>query len=189
MTQRTQVISGTSYPVGYVYNQAGSVTSLTYPSTRVIQPSYDAVGRIASIANGSTNYVSAMAYNLFSTYRIHIRRRRCRKSWLLTGPVSIAYLAYSNSGTTLFSQTYSYNSSGTNNSEMTGITDNVDSGRNMAYTYDALTASQRRLVRSANYSQWGLSWTYDRYGIGSCSQLPLARRLPIQYLLTPRRII
>lgn len=48
---------------------------------------------------------------------------------------------------------------------ITGITDSVDNGRSVSYTYDALARITAAItVGSANYPQWGLSWTYDAYG-------------------------
>jgi RHS repeat-associated protein len=52
-----------------------------------------------------------------------------------------------------------------NNGQITGITDNVDAGRTLSYTYDALSRlSTAASQGSANYVQWGVSFTYDRYG-------------------------
>lgn len=48
---------------------------------------------------------------------------------------------------------------------MTAITDSVDTGRNMTYTYDSLDRlSNAKSAGSTNYPAWGLSSTYDRYG-------------------------
>ncbi|HUL32772.1 MAG TPA: hypothetical protein VL128_02715, partial [Candidatus Eisenbacteria bacterium] len=48
---------------------------------------------------------------------------------------------------------------------ISGITDSVDNGRSVAYTYDTLSRLSTALTTgSTNYPQWGLSWGYDRYG-------------------------
>ena len=74
-------------------------------------------------------------------------------------------LTYAFSGSTLFGQTYTYDSSGSNDDMVTQNSDAVDSGRNMTYVYDALNRITSAVSQgSANYPQWGLSWTYDRYG-------------------------
>ena len=57
------MISGTSYPIQYAYNLAGELTQITYPSGRVVTPSYDAAGRLNQIASAGTNYLSQAAYN------------------------------------------------------------------------------------------------------------------------------
>ncbi|MBI1750636.1 MAG: hypothetical protein HY234_00125, partial [Acidobacteria bacterium] len=41
----------------------------------------------------------------------------------------------------------------------------VPSGRTLSYTYDSLHRVKTAVTTgSAQYPQWGLSWTYDRYG-------------------------
>ena len=74
-------------------------------------------------------------------------------------------LSYTKPGQTLFSLSYGYTQGGGNNGQLTSITDNVDAGRNATYTYDALARLSTAVTTgSATYPQWGLSWTYDRYG-------------------------
>src|SRR5262249_14291547 len=63
ITQIAKVINGTTYNIGYGYNGAGELNSLTYPSGRVVNPGYDSIGRTTQIASGGTNYLSGMAYN------------------------------------------------------------------------------------------------------------------------------
>jgi len=67
--------------------------------------------------------------------------------------------------TTKFGLSYSYGASGSNNGQIAGITDSVDSGRSATYTYDALyRLSTAATTGSTGYPAWGLQWTYDRYG-------------------------
>ena len=71
---------------------------------------------------------------------------------------------YAKGGTTLFGLTYSYGTSGSNDGLISGITDNVQSGRSVSYTYDSLARLSTALTSgSSSYPQWGLQWTYDRY--------------------------
>ena len=61
--------------------------------------------------------------------------------------------------------TYAHGSAGSNNGQISGITDGVDNGRTVNYGYDPLARLSTALtVGSANHSQWGLSMSYDRYG-------------------------
>jgi len=62
-TQVQKVISGTTYTTVYAYNAASELTSITYPSGRIVQPSYDAIGRLATVASGGTNFASGFGYN------------------------------------------------------------------------------------------------------------------------------
>ncbi len=54
ITQVQKVISGTTYTMGYAYNLAGESTSVTYPSGRAVQQSYDAIGRLATVGRPTT---------------------------------------------------------------------------------------------------------------------------------------
>ncbi|MGA7913760.1 MAG: hypothetical protein WCA00_00890, partial [Candidatus Acidiferrales bacterium] len=68
-------------------------------------------------------------------------------------------------GSTVFSTTYGYSQNAGNNGQITGIADSVDSGRSIAYTYDALNRLSTAVTTgSTNYPKWGLSFSYDRYG-------------------------
>ncbi len=87
-------------------------------------------------------------------------------------PVFSTSLAYSKSGTTLFGLNYYYKNSSScstgtsgNNGQVQCISDSVDNGRTVAYAYDPLARLSTALTTgSTGYPQWGLSWTYDRYG-------------------------
>jgi RHS repeat-associated protein len=65
----------------------------------------------------------------------------------------------------LFSLTYGHTQNNGNNGQITTITDGVDSGRTVNYTFDALNRITSAVTNgSTTYPQWGLSWGYDRYG-------------------------
>jgi RHS repeat-associated protein len=174
-TQDAKVIGSATYTTQYAYNTGGELTQITYPSTHVVYQSYDAIGRLCEVAGSTistacgtatTPYVSTFGYNAASE---------------LTGltygngvGASIGYspdrlqmtsLSYAKSGTTLFGLTYAHGTSGSNNGQISGITDSMDTGRSTTYTYDALARiSTARTTGSTGYPQWGLSFTYDRYG-------------------------
>lgn len=68
-------------------------------------------------------------------------------------------------GTTIFGLNYSYGAAGSNNGQISGITDSVDNGRSIGFSYDSLyRLISAATAGSANYPAWGLSETYDRYG-------------------------
>jgi RHS repeat-associated protein len=63
------------------------------------------------------------------------------------------------------SEPYGYTQNSGNNGQITSITDSMDSGRTVNYTFDSLhRLSTAVTTGSTNYPKWGLSWTYDRYG-------------------------
>ena len=82
--------------------------------------------------------------------------------------LQLTSLAYTKSPTTLLSLTSDYSQGGGNNGQITSITDNTgtqEAGRSVTYAFDALGRLSTALTTgSSSYSQWGLSWTYDRYG-------------------------
>lgn len=165
-TQEAHVIGGNNYNVGYQYNEEGDVTSLTYPSGRVVSQSYDSVGRLASIASGSTTYLNETTYNTdFQPAGFNYGNGVTASFTYSPDRKQLTALSWSKSGTTLFGQSYAMNTSGANDNEITAITDSVDSGRNMTYTYDSLNRLTSAVSQgSISYPQWGLSFSYDRYG-------------------------
>ena len=164
-TQAQDIISGSTYTLSYQYNLDGSVTSLTYPSGRVVTRTYDAIGRLASISSGGTTYATSFSYDTAS-----------QRTGFTMGNGVVAASAFSPSrlqlqsvnyaaGSTIYSATYNYPTSGSNNGQLASITDNVDSGRSLTFGYDALNRLSSALsTGSTTYPQWGLSFTYDRYG-------------------------
>ncbi len=167
VTQVQEVINGNSYTVAYQYNLDGKITSLTYPSTRVVQPGYDTIGRLSSLSTGSTSLASGLTYDPSSRLTGFTYGNGITASFGFSPDrMQSQSLAYVKSGTTLFGQTaIGYSQNGGNNGEITSVTDSVDSGRSAAYSYDALDRlSSAVTTGSTNYPKWGLSWTYDRYG-------------------------
>lgn len=169
-TQLQKLIGTTTYTRTYQYNYAGELTQIQYPSGRQVKPSYDMMGRLASIADTmgstSTTYASGFTYNVAQeltglTYGNGVTAALTYSADRL----QLASLAYTSGTTALLSQNYSYVQNGGSNGQITGIADNLDNGRSATYTYDGLARlTAATTVGSTNYPQWGLSWTYDRYG-------------------------
>jgi YD repeat-containing protein len=66
ITKVARMIGAATYNIGYGYNSADQITSITYPSTRLVQQAYDAVGRLTSIASAGTTYISVAPTNGFN---------------------------------------------------------------------------------------------------------------------------
>jgi len=58
MKASSQSTSGTNYNFAYTYNRAGALTSVTYPSARVVNTSYDGADRVGLVSSGTTNYAT-----------------------------------------------------------------------------------------------------------------------------------
>lgn len=178
-TQVQKMIGSNIYATSYQYNYAGEITQITYPSGRQVKPGYDTIGRLASLADtaagANTTYVSGFSYDpaqhvtqfeygngIYGSFGFSPDRLQL---------TCLDYSATNRNGvcahdsSTVFGLDYSYSQSGGNNGQISSITDDVDNGRTSTYTYDSLSRLvAATTVGSANYPQWGLSWTYDQYG-------------------------
>jgi len=181
VTQLDKLISGTTYTTKYQYNLAGELSQITYPSNRVVVPSYDSIGRPCAVGtSGSTCttgtvYANGFGYNpaglvtglkygngIFASFGFSSDRLQLT---CLDYSTTNRSGACAHDATTKFGLAYSYGVAGSNNGQIAGITDSVDSGRSVAYTYDALyRLSTATTTGSTNYPAWGLSMIYDRYG-------------------------
>ena len=152
LTQLAKVIGATNYPLSYAYNLAGELTSVTYPSGRVVTQNLDAIGRLSSIVGNlnsvNTTYASGFAFspanqltgfqygnNVYASFGYSADRLQLN---CLDYSTTNRSGACAHDGTTKFGVGFSYGSAGSNNGLLGGITDSVDNGRNATYTYDAL---------------------------------------------------
>jgi len=177
VTQRQKVISGNTYTIGYSYNLASELTSLTYPSGQVANQIFDGIGRlnqltVAPPGQTASNFASGFQYNLAGevttyTYGNNVvanfgytpeRLMLSSIRYGIAGQADLMNLSYS------YDQTYNANT--VNDGQITQITDSVNNGRTVSYTYDALNrlSSAQTVGAPVSYPQWGLSWTYDQYG-------------------------
>lgn len=161
-----KVVSGKTYTLQYAYNLADELTSVTYPSGRLVQQTYDTIGRLTKVADAAATYANSFSYNSgFQTTGFTYGNGVVAHFSYSLDRLQLASLSYVKGSSTLFSLTYSYAQNGGNNGQITGITDHVDSGRSAVYTYDALgRLSSAVTAGSAGYPKWGLSMSYDRYG-------------------------
>lgn len=181
-TEVQYAIGGYTFPVTYAYNGASEITSITYPSGRVVQQSMDGIGRLCEVAPstggcGTAGNPFATGYQ-YNAANLVIGFKYGNGVYGSFGfspdRLQLNCLDYSTTNrggscthdsTTEFGLTYSYGSIGSNDGLISGISDYEQSGRSITYSYDALY----RLVSAAttgssSYPAWGLSETYDRYG-------------------------
>lgn len=180
MGRRAQVqktIGSSAYTMGYQYNAGGQVTRLTYPSGRAVQQAYDAVGRLLTVSDSTTTYASVPSPNGYnsSAQLLTLNYGNGVVGNFAYSPtrLQLTALSYTKGMQTLFSLKYWYAQDQSNcsagiagnNGLIQCVTDNVDSGRTVAYTYDVLGRITSAVTNgSAGYPKWGLSWAYDRYG-------------------------
>jgi RHS repeat-associated protein len=189
VTQLTKIVGTTSYVTKYAYNTGSELTSVTYPSGRVIQYSYDDVGHLCEVAvTAAANCGTATGLYLTLPSANYDAASRPLGATYGNGVVATAAyspqtaeltsLSYANGSTTLFGLNYYYQQNSTNCSTGNAIGNNGqiqcvadvssgtgDAGRSVAYTYDALgRLLTANTTGSTQYPAWGLSWIYDRYG-------------------------
>lgn len=175
ITQDQKVIGSSTYTTQYAYNAAGAATQLTYPSNHLVYQSYDAIGRLCEVAGTSistacgtttTPYTNGFTYNAANEVTgLSYGNGVAATLGYSADRLQLTSLSYAKSGSTLFGLTYSYGTSGSNNAQIASITDSVDNGRSASYTYDGMgRLSTAGTNGSTGYPQWGLSFTYDRYG-------------------------
>jgi RHS repeat-associated protein len=181
VTELDKVVGSTTYSTEYAYNLASEMTQITYPSSRVVKQTFDALGRLCGVgASGSTcssgtTYASGYNYNSAGEVtgfnygngvvaNLSYSPDRLQLHCLQYDTTSVSDPCTKDSSA-LFMLTYGYGSSGANNGAISGITDGMDSGRSSSYSYDSLgRLSSGSTTGSSAYPAWGLSWTYDRYG-------------------------
>ncbi len=156
-----------NYTTSYAFNLAGEVTTMTYPSGRVVKHEYDAIGRVQNVKNNATqaNYATGAAYNTAGqitgfSYGNGVTAAMGYSAQRL----QLASLSYAQGGTTHLSLAYGYSQGGNNNGQIASVTDSSGetgaAGRTVNYTYDSLhRLLTAQTTGSAQYPQWGLSWT------------------------------
>jgi RHS repeat-associated protein len=174
VTQLQKIIGTTTYNINYAFNVAGELTQITYPSGRVVQQSFDGIGRLCEIApatsgcgTASSPFAKSIAYNVASQVTGLAYGNGVTASYGYSADrLQLNSVGYKQSGgLSLFSLNYGYTQNGGNNGQITSVTNPGEAGQSVNYTYDVLGRLNTAVsVGSVSYPQWGLSWTYDRYG-------------------------
>ncbi len=188
ITQLIKVTGTKSYTTSYQYNAGDGLTQVTYPSGRVVQLGYDAVGHVCEVAPSTSGcgtaaspYATGYAYNASGQLTGFNYGNGVSASYSYSANRSqLSSLSYAKGTQTLFKLNYFYNLDSTNcpngtpgnNGQIECVTDGVDSGRTASYAYDALGRLSAAVTNgSSGYPKWGLSWSYDRYGNRLCQTL------------------
>ena len=182
LTQLQKVVGTQTFTIGYAYNLANELTQITYPSGRVVQQSVDSIGRLCEIAPATTGcgtavspYVTGYSYNTASLVTgLKYGNGIYGSFGFSPDRLQLTCLDYSTTNrsgncahdsTSKFGLTYSYGAAGSNNGQISSISDYVQPGRSITYTYDALyRMTNAATAGSASFPAWGLGESYDRYG-------------------------
>lgn len=173
VTTATQVTDGQTYSMSYVYNLAGSQSSMTYPSGRVIETKYDAAGRMAGVKDQASGIYYAGASDSDTTNQM---------KYAPHGAVAVMKLGNGLWEHTTFNNrlqptqiglgTSSVDSSTLGLTNTYGTTNNNGDLLTAGYAGGGLSNTQTfgydELNRLTTSSESGTSWSqlnkYDRYG-------------------------
>jgi RHS repeat-associated protein len=181
VTVVTESIAGTDYPVKYGYNSAGQMISLTYPSGRIVNPGYDAVGRLAHIADSvnPTPYVSVNSadYNGAGEIKKVVLGNGITGLFGYDDHLQLSTIRYYNptapTGTAdVLNLSYDYTSTAqpSNNGKIQvahyyTVPGTEDKTRSESFAYDAWNRlRQAQTLDTAAANTWNLNWGYDRLG-------------------------
>jgi RHS repeat-associated protein len=174
-TVESRTINGLTKTTKYNYDLAGNLTSLTYPSARVIAYAVDSAARLVSATDSATTYASAalytpagalcsLAYNggaIIETNTYNSRLQPVEMQATTTGaPAPCATPAQTGN---LLDLKYNFvDASGHNNGNVIGITNNRDATRSQVFAYDALNRlTTAGTGNTTGTNCWGEQFTYD----------------------------
>ncbi len=174
--QRT--ISGVSKTMSYGYDKAGQLTSVTYPSNRVVNYTPNAAGQMTKAvdANG-TSYASAAVYNppgaltsfttgasISNSFIFNPRLQLCRITAFTSGSVAPNCTDAAVHGN-LMDRGYNFSYAAGNNGNVFSVTNYRDQTRNQNFTYDALNRVTTGWTsgNTGAYS-WGENYVLDPWG-------------------------
>jgi RHS repeat-associated protein len=172
MTAGNQITDGQTYAMSYAYNLAGGLTSMTYPTGRVIKTEYDAAGRMAGVRDQSSGIYYAGAIGTDATNRVQYSAH---------GAVAVMKLGNGLWEHTTFNNrlqptqiglgTSSTDSSTLGLTNTYGTTANNGNLLSVAYAGGGLSYTQtfgyddlNRLTTSQEGASWSQTNKYDRYG-------------------------
>jgi RHS repeat-associated protein len=156
-----RAIGGQSYTTSYAYDLADNVTQIVYPSGRIVDYSYDSLGRIAGVTTkanagaAAETVASSVAYQPFGPLKglVYGNGLSLVRSFDNDGRIASHRVSFGAQDTQNLS--YGYDTA----SNITTITDTVNAARSESFGYDQLY----RLV-SASGAYGYLTWSYDAVG-------------------------
>ncbi|MFN8007375.1 MAG: DUF922 domain-containing protein [Terriglobia bacterium] len=177
ITQSSQLTSSQTYTFSYGYNLAGTVTSQTYPSGKVVLANTDNAGRISNLLRQGGSYYAGDASNLiqyashgavqqmklgnglWDEARFNTRLQPTQMGLGQTVTALASSLNTTNSNRALLSFAYG---STTNNGNLQTHTIQIGSTTNLSqsFTYDAIN----RLFTAGEGANWSQTYCYDQYG-------------------------
>jgi YD repeat-containing protein len=158
----------------YTYNVDGSNASITYPSGRVVNYSYNNSQQAISVvdATGATNYITSATYAPHGALASAVHGQvnggfaGITESYTYNNRLQVATHTASSSNGTVLNHTYSYDlGGGVNNGNIASLTNNLNTGRSQSFTYDNMNrVASAQSQATTGTDCWGDSYGYDRFG-------------------------
>jgi len=158
----------------YTYNVDGSAASITYPSGRVVNYTYNNAQQSTSVVDttSSTNYITGATYAPHGALATAVHGQvsggfaGITETYAYNNRLQISTHSASSSNGTVLSHTYSYDlGGGANNGQVASIANNVNAGRTQMFSYDNMNRlATARSQATSGSDCWGNNYTYDRYG-------------------------
>lgn len=154
LTGKTVVEGGHTFTVGYSYDLANRLASITYPDTMVVAYTRDSTGQITTVKENGNNVASSITYKPFGpvaglTYgNTLVETRTYDADYRITG-ISIPSVQ---------GLTFGYNA----NDDITGITDSISASNTQTLGYDNLNRLTSAVSGTGGYGS--LTYGYDADG-------------------------
>jgi RHS repeat-associated protein len=168
----------------YSYDLAGFPIKLTYPSTRVVNYTADAAGRVISATDGAgTSYISGVGYNSAGTLNTFVNGSSITNNFIYNPRLQLCRITAFTSGSmsptcddpnvhgNLIDRSYSFNLGTDDNGNVVGITNYRDNSRSQSFGYDWLN---RIILGASQGSAGALAWG-ENYSIDAWGNLTISR--------------
>jgi RHS repeat-associated protein len=152
LIREEKLIAGITYTTEYGYDRNDTLTSITYPSGRVVAYDLDAVGRVSSVRTTLNGQSKALASNLDHLPYGGITGFMYGNGISRTQGFDLQYRMTSVQSGSAMSRTYGHDANG----NIIAISDLLDASRNQGFGYDDIN---RLTSASGIYGQ--ISYAYD----------------------------
>jgi RHS repeat-associated protein len=161
VTSSSLTIAGDTHSMQESFVPGGELITTTFPNGFTATNGYDSIGNLETITSSfAGNLVTNIDRNTSGSWTLINYGNGVSNARTYNSNLQLKSIRVSN-GNDYFYKTYEYNEGFANNGKIATITDNLDSTKSIAYTYDELN---RLATAATSGPDWGLSWGYDRYG-------------------------
>jgi RHS repeat-associated protein len=141
-----RTILGITKNISYSYNLDGSIATVTYPSAKVVTYTVKEAQRLTAAKDVTNNiqFATAASYsppgglNGMITGQISGGFGGITESHTYNNSLEYTSTQATSSAGTAMNLTMTYNTTGSDNGTVTGVTNNADTGRTQSFTYDQL---------------------------------------------------